>query len=96
MTTFSTSVGSIRLQLEPELSTAEFISVLNKSTLGERRPVDDEAVISGMLEHADLIVTARTEEGQLVGVARSVTDFHYCVYLSDLAVDQDFQKLGIG
>jgi predicted N-acetyltransferase YhbS len=32
----------------------------------------------------------------LVGVARSVTDFEYCCYLSDLAVDVDYQKLGIG
>ncbi|MDE0831236.1 MAG: GNAT family N-acetyltransferase, partial [Vicinamibacterales bacterium] len=33
---------------------------------------------------------------QLVGVSRSVTDFHYCCYLSDLAVDAQFQTRGIG
>lgn len=32
----------------------------------------------------------------LVGAARSVTDFHYCCYVSDLAVDQAYQKQGIG
>ena len=29
-------------------------------------------------------------------MARSVTDFAYCCYLSDLAVDKDFQRRGIG
>lgn len=69
--------------------------MLNRSTLGVRRPVDDPDRIAAMLAHADLIVTARVD-GKLVGVARSVTDFVYCTYLSDLAVDQAFQHQGIG
>jgi len=73
----------------------EFVAVLNASTLGERRPVDDPECIRGMVEHADLVVTARVD-GRLVGVARSVTDFNYCCYLSDLAVDRAFQRRGIG
>ena len=73
----------------------EFVSVLDRSTLGERRPTDDPECIRGMLEHADLLVTARVDD-ELVGVARSVTDFHYCCYLSDLAVDRAFQRRGIG
>ena len=81
--------------LEPELSAAEFIDVLNRSTLAERRPVDDPDRIASMLANADLIVTARVD-GKLVGVARSVSDFVYCTYLSDLAVDQAFQHQGIG
>lgn len=32
----------------------------------------------------------------LVGVARSVTDFTFCCYLSDLAVDRKYQKRGVG
>jgi predicted N-acetyltransferase YhbS len=47
------------------------------------------------MAHADLTVTARIGT-RLVGVSRSVTDFHYCCYLSDLAVDAQFQKRGIG
>jgi GNAT superfamily N-acetyltransferase len=81
--------------LEPDLGVEEFRAVLVASTLGERRPVDDEACLAGMLRHADLIVTARLS-GRLVGVARSVTDFHYCCYLSDLAVDRGVQAQGIG
>lgn len=85
----------IEYAIEPDLSVDEFIRVLKTSTLAERRPVDDRECVAGMLEHADLIVTARAE-GALVGVARSVTDFHYCCYLSDLAVDERYQKRGIG
>ncbi len=48
-----------------------------------------------MLDNANLIATAWDGE-RLVGVARSVTDFYYCCYLSDLAVDFDYQKQGIG
>ena len=81
--------------LEPDLSAAEFIDVLNRSTLAERRPVDDPDRIASMLAHADVIITARVD-GKLVGVARSVSDFVYCSYLSDLAVDQAFQHQGIG
>ncbi len=81
--------------LEPALTLTEFISVLNNSTLGVRRPVDDPDRIAKMLANANLIVTARVD-GKLVGVARSITDFVYCTYLSDLAVDLAFQHQGIG
>jgi len=79
------------LTLHPD----EFIDVLKRSTLAERRPVDDAERISSMCQNANLIVTAR-KDGKLVGVARSLTDFIYCTYLSDLAVDESLQKQGIG
>lgn len=86
----------IVFRIEPELGAAEFIDLLRRSTLAERRPVDDLATIVGMLANADLIVTARTAAGLLVGVSRAITDFSYCTYLSDLAVDVAFQRRGIG
>ncbi len=85
----------IDYQLEPQLSAEEFIDVLVRSTLGERRPVDDRERIESMLKNADLIVTARSN-GRLVGVSRAITDFAFCTYLSDLAVDESCQKQGIG
>ncbi|WP_338360066.1 GNAT family N-acetyltransferase [Yeosuana marina] len=85
----------ISYQIENNLNAEEFISVLNKSTLGERRPVNDQQRVNKMLEHANLIITAR-DKGQLIGVSRSITDFVYCTYLSDLAVDEAYQKQGIG
>ena len=85
----------VTYQIEPGLSAEEFLGLLARSTLAERRPVDEPGTIRGMLEHADLIVTARSG-GLLVGVSRAITDFHFCTYLSDLAVDEQFQRRGIG
>jgi ribosomal protein S18 acetylase RimI-like enzyme len=96
MTSSQTEICDIQIQLEPALSVAGFVDILTRSTLAERRPVNNETVMAGMLKNADLIVTARTSEMLLVGVARSITDFHYCTYLSDLAVDVAFQGRGIG
>jgi ribosomal protein S18 acetylase RimI-like enzyme len=87
---------SIQYAVEPELGPNEFIDVLRRSTLAERRPVNEPASIAGMLVHADIIVTARTDSGLLVGVSRAITDYHYCTYLSDLAVDSGYQRQGIG
>ncbi len=69
--------------------------MLERSTLGERRPIEDDTCLAGMVENGDLLVTAWHDD-LLVGVARSVTDFHYCCYLSDLAVDEAYQSRGIG
>ena len=80
----------IAYQIEPSLSPAEFIDLLARSGLAERRPVDRPETIRGMLAHADVIVTARSGE-LLVGVSRAISDFCYCTYLSDLAVDQEWQ-----
>ena len=87
--------GQIVYDVEPGLSADEFIDVLVRSTLAERRPVADRVRIAKMLAQADLIVTARGG-GRLVGVSRAITDFSYCTYLSDLAVDERFQRRGIG
>jgi len=82
--------------IEPELSVEEFADVLLRSTLAERRPMDQPDLMAGMLRHADLIVTARDAAGRLVGISRAISDFSFCTYLSDLAVDQGVQARGIG
>jgi len=73
----------------------DFIDLLKRSTLAERRPVDDVMRIQKMLDHANVIVTAWSGE-KLVGLSRAVTDFSFCCYLSDLAVDEEYQHQGIG
>jgi len=88
-------MSEIVYAIEKSLDVSEFIEVLKNSTLAERRPINDEQRISSMCNNANLIVTARVD-GTLVGVARSITDFVYCTYLSDLAVDVKFQNTGIG
>lgn len=86
---------AIEIRREPTLRVEEFRALLVDSTLGERRPVDRPETLAKMLAHANLIVAAR-EAGRLVGVARSLTDFAYCCYLSDLAVARSLQRQGVG
>ncbi|HZO90772.1 MAG TPA: GNAT family N-acetyltransferase [Chthonomonadaceae bacterium] len=80
---------------EPDLTAEAFVDVLERSGLAARRPVDDLERIRRMLAHADLILCARAGE-RLIGVARTISDFAYCAYLSDLAVDRAYQRQGIG
>jgi predicted N-acetyltransferase YhbS len=86
---------TVTYHLEPELTAEDFIDVLVRSTLAERRPIRDLDAIRAMLKNADVILTARVD-GLLVGVSRALTDFAYCTYLSDLAVDEAYQRQGVG
>jgi len=86
---------NIKYKLTPNITPEEFINILNNSALGDRRPIDDIKTIKGMIDNADIIITALIDN-KIIGVARAVTDFHYCCYLSDLAVDINYQNQGIG
>lgn len=86
---------NVDYKVNAPISADQFIELLQNSTLAERRPVDDRACVEGMVANANLTVTA-WDQGELVGIARSVTDFHYACYLSDLAVSQSHQGHGIG
>jgi predicted N-acetyltransferase YhbS len=86
---------SIQYESSRRIGEEEFVDLLKRSTLAERRPVDDLQCVKAMIENANLICTA-WDGPKLVGIARSVTDFEYCCYLSDLAVDVACQKQGIG
>jgi len=86
---------NIEYKINAAITAEEFVSVLKASKLGERRPVEDMECMNGMVQNADLTISA-WDKKMLVGIARSITDFHYCCYLSDLAVDDKYQKKGIG
>lgn len=77
------------------VSALQFQQLLKRCSLGERRPSDDLERLARMLDNSNLVVSAWAE-GTLVGIARSVTDFNYCCYLSDLAVDDRWQHQGVG
>ena len=81
--------------VETTVSAEEFRTLLLASGLGVRRPVDDLARLDAMLRNANVVLTARID-GVLVGIARAVTDFVFCCYLSDLAVHENAQGHGIG
>jgi predicted N-acetyltransferase YhbS len=88
--------NSITYALEPDLAAEEMIDVLVRSTLAERRPIHLPDVIRKMIAHADIMLTARNQDGLLVGISRAITDYVYATYLSDLAVDEAYQRQGIG
>lgn len=62
---------------------------------GIRRPIGDLDRIQRMIDHADEIITTRQGD-KLVGLLRAITDYSYCCYISDIAVDRNVQGLGIG
>lgn len=84
----------IEYRVNAEFSAEHFIDLVRRSDLN-RSMVDDPARIQRMLDHANLTVAA-WDGDKLVGIARSLTDFSYCCYLSDLAVDKEYQHAGIG
>ncbi|MGZ8899560.1 MAG: GNAT family N-acetyltransferase [Limisphaerales bacterium] len=71
------------------------IEVYADSGLGERRPVNDRKRMGEMLRHANLVISAWSGD-EMIGIARSLTDWVYVTYLSDLAVKKKYQRLGIG
>ena len=77
----------------PAISAAELAALFRAS--GINRPVDDLPRLEKMLAHANLVIGAYVE-GRLAGIARALTDFSYCCYLSDLAVAKEYQHCGIG
>jgi GNAT superfamily N-acetyltransferase len=85
----------ITYQLNPPLTTADFIDILHRSTLGTRRPLHDLEAMEQMFQYGNVYVGAFYQD-RLVGLARLMTDFVYTSYLSDLAVDEAYQKQGIG
>lgn len=85
----------IRYADDQPIDAGMFVDVLRRSGLAERRPVDDSEAIVGMLRGATILITA-WDGDLLVGVSRALSDFAYCTYLSDLAVDAAYQRRGIG
>ena len=86
---------NIEYKINEPITTDQFVALLKASTLGERRPIEDLKCMAGMISNSNLVVSA-WHNNELIGIARSVTDFHYACYLSDLAVSLEYQQSGIG
>jgi ribosomal protein S18 acetylase RimI-like enzyme len=79
------------------LTAAEYVEFLRRTDLGSQYPKERfQARIGRLLENASVSLTARTEEGRLVGVLLGLTDFAYWLFVTDLGVDRDFERRGIG
>ena len=85
----------IEYRINHPITTDQFINLLKESTLAERRPIDNKRCMEGMLANSNLCISAWHKD-RLIGIARSLTDFHYACYLSDLAVGLEYQAQGIG
>ena len=85
----------IKYRDNANITAEQAIDLYKRSTLGERRPVHNVQTFEAMLQNANLSVTAWDGE-KLVGISRSLTDFAYVAYLADLAVDEEYQRSGIG
>lgn len=88
-------MAEISYAIDRQITLTQFRDVLLRSTLAERRPINDDICLQGMIDHTDILATAWDGE-KLVGVSRSLTDWHYSCYLADLAVDSAYQRHGIG
>jgi predicted N-acetyltransferase YhbS len=85
----------IKCENGSDLDLNEVLEVYQSSGLGERRPIADTERLAAMVRNANLILTCRID-GALVGIARSISDFSYVTYLSDIAVSRAHQRSGIG
>ena len=86
---------NITYRSDAKITAEQFIDLLKRSTLDQRRPVGNPERINKMLSHGNILVTA-WDGDKLVGVSRALSDFSFCCYLSDLAVDEAYQHKGIG
>ncbi len=86
---------NIEFKINEPITSEQFVGLLEKSSLAERRPIHNSECMEGVVKNSNLVVSA-WYGNELIGIARSVTDFHYACYLSDLAVDQKYQKNGVG
>ncbi|OLS20001.1 MAG: hypothetical protein HeimC3_42120 [Candidatus Heimdallarchaeota archaeon LC_3] len=84
---------NITYSADKNISAKELAYIFDEA--GLERPTNDLSRMKSMIEHADVIVIARKDK-KIIGVARALTDFRYCCYLSDLAVIKSYQKQGVG
>ena len=84
---------NLLFKINTKLTSEQVADLFSRS--GINRPVNDLPRIQKMIDNANLTISV-WDKDNLVGIARSLTDFCYCCYLSDLAVDKKYQKKGIG
>lgn len=74
-----------------------YIEFLSRTDLGNQYPRERFCErIGRLLEHADVSLAARNEDGELIGVLLGITDFAYWLFVTDLGVDRRYTGQGIG
>ena len=86
----------VRIERE-RLSPEEYVEFLKHTDLGSQYPRERfEERIPRLLENVSISLTARDGNNRLVGVLLGLTDFSYWLYVTDLGVDRDYERQGIG
>lgn len=75
----------------------EYLDFLRRSNLGNRYPKERyQERVSHLLENRSISITARDKDNLLVGICFGLTDFTYFLFISDLGVDRNYERMGIG
>ena len=81
---------------EERISAEEYIDFLKRTDLGSQYPKERFAErIPKLVRNVSISLTARNEEGLLVGALFGLTDFCYWLYVTDLGVDRNYERQGI-
>jgi ribosomal protein S18 acetylase RimI-like enzyme len=89
-------VSDIVYARDQDLSAEDYVRVLDSTYMRERRPLANRERIARMLAGSNMIVTAREQTGEILGLARGISDDEWVCYLADLVVRDDQQRRGIG
>lgn len=86
----------ITCALETGLTAEEYIECVSQSKLGETRPLGNPERVQAYLDNSNVTITARANDGTLLGIFRGMSDWHWVCYCADLAVAEPYQGQGIG
>jgi ribosomal protein S18 acetylase RimI-like enzyme len=82
---------------EERLSSSEYIDFLKRTDLGSQYPKERfYERIEKLVKNVSISLVARNENGLVVGVLFGLTDFCYWLYITDLGVDRNYERQGIG
>jgi ribosomal protein S18 acetylase RimI-like enzyme len=90
-------MSKITYRADERLQFDEYADFLTRSDLGSQYPLEDFMTrMPTLLEHYDVGVTARNEDGLLVGACLGITDFAYYLFVVNIGVAREYQRQGIG
>ena len=83
--------------ISERLTAEEYIDFLKRTDLGSQYPLERfEERIARLVNTVSISLTARNDDGLLIGVLFGLTDFAYWLYVTDLGVDRRYERQGIG
>lgn len=81
---------------EERLTAEEYIEFLSRTDLGSQYPKERfEQRIQKLVKNVSISLVARDGK-KIAGVLFALTDFCYWLYVTDLGVDRDYERQGIG